>query len=332
MQQARADRPVAAVTTPGPWRDAVRAVRSDRAAMAALLVFGLVVVLALLAPVYSRQVAGMGPNQNNVTGTVERDGRRVDVVAPGGRPIGPAWGRRYLLGADQNGRDVAVRLLYGARNSLRIGLAAALITVLLAVSLGLLGGYLRGAADAAVRGVFDLLWSFPAMLLAIALGTALALGGLNLGPLHLGPKSLWIPTLIIGVVYVPYLGRPVRAQVLALRERPWVEAARAQGAGPLRVMLREIAPHVASTVAVLGTLAVANNILTEAGLSFLGAGVQSPEPSWGNMVADGVERLSSAPFLALVPGAAIALTVLALNAFGDALRDALDPRVGLPTR
>jgi peptide/nickel transport system permease protein len=330
--EARLDRPGAVPATPGPWRDALRGVLRNRAALVALAVLGLVVLLALAAPLYSRHVAGMGPNQNNVVGTVERGGKRVQVVDPGGKPIGPGWHRRYLLGADGNGREVAVRLLYGARNSLRIGIASALITIVVAVSLGLLGGYLRGPVDAVVRGIFDLLWSFPAMLLAIALGTALAVGGLDLGPLQLGPKSLWIPTLIIGVVYVPYLGRPVRAQALALRERPWVEAAQAQGVGPLRVITREIAPHVASTVAVLGTLAVANNILTEAGLSFLGAGVQSPDPSWGNMVAEGVERLSSAPFLALIPGLAIALTVLTLNVVGDALRDALDPRAGALTR
>jgi peptide/nickel transport system permease protein len=290
-------------------------------------------VLALLAaPLYASEIAGTGPADNHLTDRIEIDGRPTDVVSLEGTPIGPTWDASYFLGADDNGRDLMVRLLYGARESLTVGAGAVVLSLLLAVPLALLAGYRRGRTDAVITRLFDLLWSFPAMLLAIALGTALAVGGLDLGPVELGPRSLWIPTLIIGVVYVPYLGRPVRAQVLALRERPWVEAARAQGAGPLGVMLREIAPHVASTVAVLGTLTVANNILTEAGLSFLGAGVQSPDPSWGNMVADGVERLSSAPFLALIPGVAIALTVLALNAFGDALRDALDPRAGLRTR
>jgi peptide/nickel transport system permease protein len=138
--------------------------------------------------------------------------------------------------------------------------------------------------------------------------------------------SLWIPTLTIGVVSVVYLARPIRGQVLSLREKEFVEAARAQGAGPLKIMFSELLPNLASTILVFFPLLVANAILLEAALSFLGAGVQPPEPSWGTMLSDGVVLLSTSPHLTIVPGLMLVLTVLALNVFGDGVRDALDPR------
>ncbi len=316
------------------WRLAARRLRRDRVALCCLAILLALAACTLAAPLYARHVARTGPNANNLTGTFERGGKRLQVVSapPDSRPVGPGLSARYLLGADRNGRDVMVRLLYGGRNSLFIGLVSALVTVTFAVALGLAAGYLRGPIDVLVRSLFDAMWSFPALLLAIALGSALALGGLELGPVTISGSSLWIPTLVIAAVYVPYLGRPVRAQVLGLREQQFVESARAVGMGPLRIMLGEVLPSIASTVLVLGTLIVANNILTEAGLSFLGAGVQAPNPSWGNMVADGVQRLWAAPYLTIVPGLAIALTVLALNVVGEALRDAVAPRASMRLR
>jgi len=173
---------------------------------------------------------------------------------------------------------------------------------------------------------FDLIWAFPVILLAIALGTALSINGLHWGPITLQSGSLWIPTIVISYVLIPYLGRPLRGQILALREREFVEAAVAQGAGPFRIMFSEILPNVASSVLVFFTLIIANNILTEAALSFLGAGIQPPNPSWGTLISDGQDRIQTAPWQAIIPGIAIVLTVLALNIFGDGLRDALDPR------
>jgi peptide/nickel transport system permease protein len=316
----------------GPWRLAMRRLRRNRVALGFLGLFFAIVLLCLAAPLYSNYVADIGPNKNNLTGKVERGGKQVDVVTPDGTPVGPGLSNKYLLGADANGRDVAVRLLYGGRNSLFVGFMAAVITTLLAVSLGLLAGYARGFSDTLIRSTFDILWSFPVLLFAIALGTALAIGGLNLGPVHIEGGSLWIPTLVIGLVYIPYLGRPVRGQVLSLREKEFVQAAEAQGMGPLRIMFGEILPNLASTILVFSTLIVANNILTEAALSFLGAGIQPPNPSWGNLIAQGVDRLVTAPHLAIVPGVAIVLTVLSLNVFGDGLRDALDPRAKLRLR
>jgi peptide/nickel transport system permease protein len=197
---------------------------------------------------------------------------------------------------------------------------------LFATILALLAGYFGGATDTVLSRLFDVIWAFPVFLLAIALGTALQLGGLPLGFTTVHGNSLWIPTLIIGIVLIPYVARPIRGQILALREKEFIEAAIAQGASTPRVMFRELLPNIASTLLVLFTLIVANNILFEAGLSFVGAGVRDPDPSWGNIIQQGSTRLQTAPSLALVPGIAIVLTVLALNIFGDGLRDALDPR------
>ncbi|MBA2514256.1 MAG: ABC transporter permease [Solirubrobacterales bacterium] len=316
----------------GPWRLALRRLRRNRVALAALGLFFLTVALALAAPLYASQIAKRGPSQTGVTDKILVDGRQVDVVSPDGTPIGPGLRRQYPLGADPLGRDVMVRLLYGGRNSLFVGFMSAVLTTVLAVTLGLVAGYFRGLVDRLISSVFDIVWSFPALLFAIALGTALALGGLNLGFTRLQGDSIWIPVFIIGVVYVPYLGRPVRGQVLSLREKEFVEAAVAQGMGPVRIMFGEILPNIASTLLVFGTLIVANNILLETALSFLGAGIQPPAPSWGNLIGDGADRISTAPHLSLVPGAAIVLTVLSLNLFGDGLRDALDPRAKVRLR
>ncbi len=316
----------------GPWQLAWRRLKRNRVALAFGGLFLVLVTISLAAPLYSDHVAGISPDKNNLTGKIERGGKQVDVVSPEGIPIGPGLSRRYLLGADTNGRDVAVRLLYGGRNSLFVGFTSALLTVLLATSLGLLAGYFRGKTDVLIRSLFDILWSFPVLLLAIALGTALAVGGLRLGFTTIDGGSIWIPTLVIGVVFVPYLGRPIRGQVLSLREKEFVDAAEAQGMSPIRIMFGEILPNLVSTILVFGTLIVANNIITEAALSFLGAGIQPPAPSWGNLIADGIERLVTAPHLTIIPGLAIVLTVLSLNVFGDGLRDALDPRAKLRLR
>jgi peptide/nickel transport system permease protein len=248
------------------------------------------------------------------------------VVDPLGRPIGPTWHGRFFLGADGNGRDIMVRLLYGGRNSLLIGIVAALGTIALGLGLGLLAGYYRGAVDGVISRAMDVLWAFPVILIGVALGTALALGGLEIGPLTIEGDSLAIPMMIIAVIYIPYLARPVRGQALALREREFVEAARAQGMGSARIVFREVLPNVASTLVVFLPLLVANAILLEAALSFLGAGVQPPNPSWGTMISEGVDRIVSAPHLAIAPGVMLVLTVLSLNVFGEGVRDALDPK------
>jgi peptide/nickel transport system permease protein len=310
----------------GPWRLGLRRLRRNRVALVFGVIFLLMVGTAIAAPLWSEHVAERGVAEGKTTDTVVIDGKETDVVSEDSIPIGPTWGAKYFLGADENGRDVMVRLLYGGRNSLLIGVGAAIITTLVAMVLGLFAGFFRGWTDGVIRNLLDVMWSFPVVILGVALGVALALGGLQLGPINIEGGSKAIPLLIIAFVYVPYMARPVRGQVLALREKEFIDAARAQGAGPFRIMFTELLPNLASTLVVFFTLLVANAILLEAALSFLGAGVQPPETSWGTLLDSGVERIATAPHLTIVPGLMLVVTVLALNVFGDGVRDAFDPR------
>jgi peptide/nickel transport system permease protein len=309
----------------GPYRLAFRRLGRDRAALAFGGVFVVIAAMCLAAPLYARYVAHTGPADNHVTDTIQIGGHTRDVVSPEGIPVGPTWHGRFFLGADQNGRDIAVRLLYGGRNSLEIGAIATAITISLATIAGGIAGYFRGPVDSVLSRVLDLIWAYPVVLLGIALGTSLALGGLNLGFFTVSGTSLLVPAFIIGFVYIPYVAKPVRGQVLGLREREFVEAARLQGLGSLRILWSEVLPNIASTIIVFIPLTIANAILLEAGLSYLGAGVQPPNPSWGTMIADGIQLLPSAIHLTLVPGAMLVLAVLGINVFGDGIRDALDP-------
>jgi peptide/nickel transport system permease protein len=310
----------------GPWRLGLRRLRRNKVALAFGLLFILLVLACLAAPLWAKHVAHTTPTENHLSDTIQKDGETVNVVGFDGVPIGPTWQGEFFLGADRNGRDIMVRLLYGGRNSLLIGVAAAFMTTLLSIIFGVIAGYFRGWSDGVIRAGLDIIWSFPVIILGVALGVALALGGLKLGPISISGDSLLIPILIIGVVYIPYMARPIRGQVLSLREKEFVEAARAQGARPLRIMFSEVVPNLSSTILVFFTLLIANAILLEAALSFLGAGVRAPNPSWGTMIEEGVDRIATAPHLAIVPGVMLVLTVLSLNVFGDGVRDALDPR------
>jgi peptide/nickel transport system permease protein len=314
----------------GPWAIAWRRLRRNKVALFSISVFFVIVLCCILAPVWANHVAHTGPNQTHTLEKLHEGSETKEVVEPSGKAIGPQWfsaGGRFFLGADGHlGRDEMVRLLYGGRASLFIGIVAALITTILAVVLGLLAGYYGGFTDTVISRAMDVIWSFPVVLLGIAIGIVLAVGGLSIGPIHVKSSSLWIPTLIIGVVYTPYMARPLRGEVLALREKEFIEAAVAQGAGPLRIMFLELLPNMISTIVVFFTLNIANSILLEATLSFLGAGVQPPNSSWGTMISEGFEALYSQPILTIIPGTAILLTVLSVNVFGDGLRDALDPK------
>ena len=310
----------------GPWRMALRRLRRNKVALAFGGLFVVIVLMSLGAPLWANHVAHSDPFQNHLTETVVIGGQPTDVVSPEGIPIGPTYQGRFFLGADGNGRDIAVRLLYGGRTSLLVGVGAALATILLSVIVGTIAGYFRGWPDTLLSRGLDILWAFPPLLLGLALGTALALGGVKLGPVTIEGDSKLIPILIIAIVQVPYMARPLRGQVLALREKEFVEAARAQGAGPLPIMRSEILPNLTSTIVVFFPLMVANAILLEAALSFLGAGVRPPNPSWGTILGEGVDRIVTAPHQTIVPGLMLVLTVLSLNVFGDGVRDAFDPR------
>ena len=313
-----------------PWRLGYRRLRRNRPALVALGVFLLIVAFVLAAPLWSEHVAETGPNTTHTLEKITVDGEQREVVSVEGKPIGPVFlgaGGKFFLGADGRlGRDEMVRLMYGGRTSLEICFAAALITTVLAVLLALLAGYYRGWVDSVISRFLDLIWSIPVILLGIALGVALAVGGLQIGPISISGSSIWIPILVIGIVVVPYTARPLRGEILALREKEFVEAAIAQGAGPLRVMFGELLPNLWSTVIVFFTLGVAGNMLLESALSFLGAGVRQPNSSWGTMVATGVDLIYSSPLLAIIPGTMIFLTTLTLYVFGEGVREALDPK------
>ena len=317
-----------------PWYLAWRRLRRNYIALASLAVFLFIVLACALAPVYAKYVAHTDPYTNHITDRVKIGNHYQQVigVTPGKLGVtilGPTWWHangRFVLGADENGRDNAVRLLYGGINSLKVGIGSALICVVFAVILALLAGFYGGSTDWVITRAFDLIWAFPVILLTIALGSALAINGFHHFGINLNGNSLWIPTLVISYVLIPYVGRPLRGQILSLREKEFVEASIAQGASSLRIMFTEILPNIASSALVFFALIVANNILLEAALSFLGAGIQDPHPSWGKLIAEGQDRITTAPWLTIVPGLAIVLTAVSLNIFGDGLRDALDPR------
>ena len=231
----------------------------------------------------------------------------------------PVWAQggniNYVLGTDQVGRDILSRIIYGARISLVVGISAMVVSLLVGVSLGLLSGFLRGRVDTVIMTVVDVQLSFPPLLLALAFVAAL------------GPSLVTI-IVVLGLTGWERYARVVRAEVLALREKDFVEAARAIGASPTRMVLRHLLPNTFSSIIVMSTLQVAQAILQEAALSFLGVGTGSAYPTWGQMIALGRDFVSVAWWLATFPGLAILLTVLAINLVGDRLRDALDPRIG----
>jgi peptide/nickel transport system permease protein len=331
--------PGQAVAGRSPWALAARQLWRNRLAMASLALFLLIVLVSLLAPFYAHHIAHVDPFSNNLNGTTIVDGKKVPLMKAGGgtlhlgvTPIGPTWDpAHYFLGADSSGRDVMARMLYGGRSSLLIGIGAAVICCLIATIFALIAGFFGGTVDAVISRLMDVIWAFPVYLLAICVSTELltASNGLSFGPIHLVANSLWLPTLIIAVIYVPYVYRPIRGHVLTVARKEYAEAAIAQGASNLRLMFSDILPNVVSVVIVLLPLMIATTIFTEAALSFLSIGVQPPNASWGTIISDGQGLLYTRPVVAIAPGIMIVLTVLALNVLGDGIRDALDPRAKL---
>jgi peptide/nickel transport system permease protein len=304
---------------------ALRRLRRDRAALAYGLLFVFLLLAFLAAPLYASQVAGTTPEDNHLTDAIVVDGKREFVVSMEGVPIGPTWHAEFALGADENGRDLMVRLLYGGRTSVFIGACAVALTVLLAVPLALAAGYFGGRIDSLVGRLLDLIWSFPALLLGVLLSTVLSFSGARIGPITITAGAKVIPITVIGIVYVPYIARPLRGQVMALRGQMFVEAARSCGLGPARIMFSELLPHLWTTVLVLVPLLFANAVVLESALSFLGAGVPAPEPSFGTLIEAGVDTVVLSPHLLLAPSITLVLVVLSLSGLADALRRAFDP-------
>jgi peptide/nickel transport system permease protein len=276
------------------WRKLVR----NPGAIAGALILLTVIVAAVAAP----YVAPHDPARQSLI-------RRFTppLWVQGGNPA-------YPLGTDQVGRDILSRIIYAARISLIVGISAVMVSLVVGVTLGLLSGFLRGKVDAVIMTVVDVTLSFPQLLIALAFVAAL------------GPSLLTI-IVVLGLTGWERYTRVVRAEVLALREKDFVEAARAMGASSTRMVLRHLLPNTFSSIIVMSTLQVAQAILQEAALSFLGVGTGSAHPTWGQMIALGRDFVSVAWWLATFPGLAILLTVLAINLVGDRLRDALDPRV-----
>jgi len=332
-----------AVAGRNPWALAWRRLRRNRIALAALILLVLILVLCLGAPLYAHNIAHDGNVLSpNLNGTTVVHGKVVPVMQEGGgllklgeTPIGPTWDfSHYFLGADNIGRDVAALLLYGGRASLQIGICSAVLCCIVATIVALIAGFFGGIVDAILSRLMDVIWAFPVYLLAISLATELLThsNGLQVGFLHVSATSLWTPTVIIAFIYVPYVYRPVRGQVLSVGTKEFVEAAIAQGASNFRLIFSEILPNVVSTVIVLLPLMIATTILTESALSYLSVGVQPPNVSWGTIISDGQDLLYTRPWVSLAPGIMIVLTVLALNVLGDGVRDALDPRAKLRVR
>jgi len=239
-----------------------------------------------------------------------------DPTAQPARRLLPPGGR-YLLGTDEFGRDVFSRIVHGARISLQVGIVSVGIALAVGGVLGLVSGYCLGIVDALTGRLVDVMFAFPSIILIIALSGVLG-------------ASLTTAMVAIGVVYSPIFARIVRAPTLAVVQQPYVEGARALGASVARVVSRHVVPNIAAPIIVQTTLSFSTAILSEATLSFLGLGTQPPDPSWGTMLSAGRRFMELAPWVTVYPGLAIALTVLGLNLVGDALRDALDPRLRQP--
>ncbi len=279
-----------------------------RLAVASAIVLCLLVILSLLAPLIEYMLG--------------LDAEAVDLFARYAPPSAA-----HPLGTDELGRDLLLRLLYGGQVSLFVGLTATIVAAFIGTAIGLCAGYAGGRIDAFVMRVTDGVIALPVLPLLIVLA-AVDLNKLGLSDEILSSSnvSLYRIVAIVALVGWTTVARLVRASTLSLKTRPFVLAARAQGAGAFRIMLRHILPNLASPIIVATTLSVGNVILLESVLSFLGLGIQPPLPSWGNLLTGAQETIWEAPGLAFYPGLLIFITVIAFNFIGDGLQDALDPR------
>jgi len=295
-----------------PWQLVWTRFKQDRFAVAGLIFIIFIVLIAIFAPAFAA-LTGHGPNE-----LFQRE--TTDIF---GIPDGPS--ADFWFGADNSGRDVFVRTVYGARVSLIVGVVATGIAVIIGIILGVIAGFHGGWADTLISRTTDIILAVPLLLFAIGIVAACSTskeGCLN-GTLKPG---LTLVIVIIALFTWPYVARLVRGNALSLREREFVEASRSLGAGNIRIMFREILPNLISPIIVYASLLIPASILFEAYLSFLGLGVPDDTPSWGNMVSESLENFDVVWWLWLFPGLFLLFTVLAFNLLGDGLRDALDPR------
>ena len=287
-------------TGPRRWPEPRRSGAVARLARRPLALLGLALIaVVLLGAILAPWLTPYAPDEQHFDGLTLQ-----------GAPLPP--GGAFPLGTDLLGRDLLTRILYGARTSLVIGVAANGMALLLGTLIGVTAGYLRGWIGAALMRLTDLMMAFPALLLAICLAAILT-------------PSLWIVALVIALVNWVQVARVLYTETTSLAARDFIAAERALGAGPGRILALHVLPHLVPTIIVYGTLGISTTVLLEATLSFLGVGVQPPAPSWGNIIFENQTYFQAAPWLVFFPGAAILTLALAFNLVGDALRDALDP-------
>ena len=286
-----------------PTQLALSRLRKDRVAVVSFWFIIFLILVAVFAPLVVK-LLGHPPNDTSMYDKMTNEF---------GNPKGPNPGLKFWFGADNFGRDLFSRVVYGARVSLVVGVVATGLAITIGVVVGMVAGFYRGWVDTALSRLMDILLSIPFLLLALALVSVFR-------------PSLGIIITVIAFVTWTYIARVIRGQVLSLREKEFVEASRSLGASNLRIIFREILPNLAAPIIVYATLIIPANILTEAYLSFLGMGVPPPTATWGQMLADANTYYTVAWWMLVFPGLALLLTTLAFNLLGDGLRDAFDPR------
>ena len=279
-----------------PAQDALRRLLSSKSSMLGLTIFMLMILIAVLAPFIARYDPTMQ----------FRHGLLAD-----GSPVGPS--AKFWLGTDALGRDLYSRLIYGARTSMEVAILSNIVSTIIGIIVGAVAGFVGGLVDMALMRFTDVMMSFPILLFAAFLAVVFSPG-------------MAVLIFIIGFVSWFYLARIVRGEILSVKNREYVEAAQSIGVGRGTILMRHLLPQVYGQIIVYITLGFSTTVLYEAVLSFLGIGIQPPTASWGNLISDGDQYLTTAPWIALFPGLAVAITVLGLNLLGDGLRDALDPR------
>jgi peptide/nickel transport system permease protein len=293
--------PEQAIQGRSQWQLTWRRLRSDRVAVGSMIVIAVIVICAIIAPVFAALTGHPVDQEYPNTGWT-----------PQGLPVGPLT-HGFLLGTDSQARDLIVRIAYGARISLFVGISTTLVATLAGVAIGMISGYFGGTVDAVLARFIDAVLAFPFIVLALSLAAVF------------GP-SLLIVLVVITFFSWAGISRVVRGQTLSIKEKEYVEAARSLGAGPWRIMFIDILPNLLAPVLVLATLSIPAAIVFEATLSFLGLGIQLPTPSWGNMLADAQNDFQVAWWYLLFPALALLITTLAFNLLGDGVRDAMDPR------
>lgn len=297
-----------------PWQLFWSRFLKDRAALTGAGFIVLLVIIAFAAPLVA-DLVGHGPN----------DRFQREMTDSFGLPKGPNG--EFWFGADSSGRDVFVRVLYGARTSLIVALVATGIALAIGIVLGMLAGYRGGWVDTAVSRLIDIILSMPVLLFAIGIVAACSITAEGCLGGWIKP-GLPVVIFVISLFSWPYVARIVRGNTLSIREKDFIEASRSLGAGDRKIMFREVLPNLVASIVVYGTLIIPQNILFEASLSFLGLGIPQQTPSWGRMISDGAPIFDIAWWLMVFPGLFLLFTTLAFNLVGDGLRDALDPRTG----